>query len=212
VTPNDLPVGDPVPEVRVHPPTRVALRGSFITLEPIDPGRHAEGLFAAGHGSPTAESLWTYMPYGPFADATEMQAWLETLAASAVPLFFAVVRGVRPIGMTSFLNVDTSMRRLELGHIWYGPADQRTEANTEASLLMLRWAFEAGYRRVEWKCDALNVRSRAAAERLGFRFEGIFRRHMIVKGRNRDTAWFSMLDEEWPPVRSRLEARLSASA
>jgi RimJ/RimL family protein N-acetyltransferase len=209
---NDLPVGDPVPEVRVDPPSRVALHGSVVTLEPIDPGRHAEGLFTAGHGSPAADSLWTYMPYGPFADATEMRAWLETLATSADPLFFAVVRGARPIGMTSFLNVDPSMRRLELGHIWYGPADQRTGANTEACLLMLRWAFEAGYRRVEWKCDALNVRSRAAAERLGFRFEGIFRRHMIVKGRNRDTAWFSMLDEEWPQVRPRLEARLSAPA
>jgi RimJ/RimL family protein N-acetyltransferase len=212
VTLNDLPVGDPVPEVRVDPPARVTLQGSFVTLEPIDPARHAERLFAAGHGSAAAESLWTYMPYGPFADATGMRAWLETLAASEDPLFFAVIRGGRPIGMTSFLNVDTTMRRLELGHIWYGPADQRTGANTEACLLMLRWAFEAGYRRVEWKCDALNVRSRAAAERLGFRFEGIFRRHMIVKSRNRDTAWFSMLDEEWPQVRPRLEARLSAPA
>jgi RimJ/RimL family protein N-acetyltransferase len=205
-------VGDPVPEVRVDPPSRVALRGSFVTLEPIDPGRHADGLFAAGHGSPAAESLWTYMPYGPFPDAAGMRVWLETLADSEDPLFFAVLRDGRPIGMTSFLNVDTAMRRVELGHIWYGPADQRTEANTESCLLMLRWAFEAGYRRVEWKCDALNERSRVAAERMGFRFEGVFRRHMIVKGRNRDTAWFSLLDEEWPQVRLRLQARLSAPA
>ena len=209
---NDLPVGGPVPEARVDPPPRVALQGTFVTLEPIDPARHAEGLFAAGHGSAAAESLWTYMPYGPFPDAAGMRTWLEALPASEDPLFFAVLRDGRPIGMTSFLNVDTAMRRVEIGHIWYGPADQRTEANTEACLLMLRWAFEAGYRRVEWKCDALNARSRAAAERLGFQFDGIFRRHMIVKGRNRDTAWFSLLDEEWPTTRARLGARLSAPA
>lgn len=212
MTPNDLPVGDPVPEARVDPPPRVTLRGSFVKLEPIDPGRHGEGLFAAGHGSPAAVSLWTYMPYGPFPHAAAMRAWLETLPASEDPLFFAVIRDGRPIGMTSFLNVDTAMRRLELGHIWYGPADQRTAANTEACLLMMRWAFEAGYRRVEWKCDALNARSWAAAERLGFGFEGVFRRHMIVKGRNRDTAWFSVVDEEWPQVQLCLEARLAAPA
>lgn len=210
MTPNDLPVGDPVPEAHVDPPPRVSLRGSTVTLEPIDPARHAEGLFAAGHGSPAAASLWTYMPYGPFPDLTAMRAWLETLPASEDPLFFAVIRDDHPIGMTSFLNIEMAMRRVELGHIWYGPADQRTAANTEACLLMMRWAFEAGYRRVEWKCDALNARSRAAAERLGFGFEGVFRRHMIVKGRNRDTAWFSVVDEEWPQVQRRLEARLAA--
>jgi RimJ/RimL family protein N-acetyltransferase len=209
---NDLPVGDPVPETRVDPPRRVTLKGSFVALEPIDPVRHAEGLFAAGHGSAAAESLWTYLPYGPFSDAGAMRGWLDTLPASEDPLFFAVVRDGRPIGMTSFLNVDTPMRRVEIGHIWYGPATQRTEANTEACLLMLGWAFETGYRRVEWKCDALNARSRAAAERLGFVFEGIFRRHMIVKGRNRDTAWFSLVDGEWPQVRLRLESRLAAPA
>jgi RimJ/RimL family protein N-acetyltransferase len=201
-----------VPEVRVDPPARVTLRGSFVTLEPIDPDRHGAGLFAAGHGSPAADALWTYMPYGPFTEAAMMRAWLETLPASEDPLFFAVLRDGRPIGMTSFLNVDTAMRRVEIGHIWYGPEAQRTEANTEACLLMLGSSFEAGYRRVEWKCDALNARSRAAAERLGFTFEGVFRNHMIVKGRNRDTAWFSLLDEEWPRVRSLLEARLSAPA
>ncbi len=212
MTLDELPVGDPVPEARVERPPRVALRGSFVVLEPIDPAQHAEGLFEAGHGSPAADALWTYMPYGPFPDVGVMRAWLETLPASEDPLFFAVVRDGRPVGMTSLLNVDTTMRRLEIGHIWYGPAAQRTEANTEACLLMLGWAFDASYRRVEWKCDALNARSRAAAERLGFGFEGIFRRHMIVKGRNRDTAWYSLLHEEWRHVRPRLEARLSAPA
>jgi RimJ/RimL family protein N-acetyltransferase len=113
--------------------------------------------------------------------------------------------------MVSFLNVDAAMRRLELGHIWYAPAAQQTEANTEATYLMLRESFEElGHRRVEWKCDALNARSRSAALRLGFTFEGVFRQHMIVKGRNRDTAWFSMLDGEWPPARGAFERWLSA--
>ena len=211
VDPDDLPVGQPVPEVRVDPPARAMLPGSLVTLEPVDPDRHAEELFAAAHGSPAADAVWTYMPYGPFPDAGGMRTWLAPLAASEDPLFFAVTRDGRAIGMTSYLNVDTAMRRLEIGHIWYGPADQRTGANTEACLLMLKWAFDAGYRRVEWKCDALNARSRAAAERLGFGFEGIFRRHMIVKGRNRDTAWFSVVDEGWPQVRRQLEARLASA-
>jgi RimJ/RimL family protein N-acetyltransferase len=204
VDPSDLPVGERVPAVEVARPPRTVLEGSFVSLEPIDPERHAEALFAAGHGSPPAEALWTYMPYGPFEDEAAMRAWLETLPGSEDPLFFAVVRDGSAVGMTSFLNIDTAMRRLELGHIWFGPSAQRTEANTESAFLMLGWAFAAGYRRAEWKCDALNARSRAAAERLGFTFEGVFRRHMIVKGRNRDTAWFSIVDVEWPAVRARL--------
>ena len=201
---SDLPVGEPVSGLEVARPPRTPLEGSFVALEPIDPDRHAESLFDAGHGSPAAEALWTYMPYGPFEDVATMRAWLSTLPGSDDPLFFAVVRDGAAVGMTSFLNIDTAMRRLELGHIWFGPNAQRTEANTESAFLMLGWAFEAGYRRAEWKCDALNVRSRAAAERLGFTFEGVFRRHMIVKGRNRDTAWFSIVDGEWPEVRARL--------
>jgi RimJ/RimL family protein N-acetyltransferase len=202
--PGELPVGPRVPDIEVTPPAREALRGSFVTLEPIDPDRHADGLFSAGHGSPAADALWTYLPYGPFADVDAMRSWLQTLTASRDPLFFAVVRDGSPVGMTSFLNIDTTMRRLELGHIWFGPSAQRTEANTEAAFLMLAWAFRAGYRRAEWKCDALNARSRAAAERLGFTFEGVFRRHMITKGRNRDTAWFAVVEDEWPAVRARL--------
>jgi RimJ/RimL family protein N-acetyltransferase len=206
--PSDRPVGEPVPAVEVDRPARTAMHGSFVSLEPIDPDRHAAGLFSAGHGSPAADGLWTYMPYGPFGDLEAMRAWLATLPGTDDPLFFAVVRDGSPVGMTSYLNVDTAMRRLELGHIWLGPDAQRTEANTESAFLMLGWAFDAGYRRAEWKCDALNTRSRAAAERLGFTFEGVFRRHMIVKGRNRDTAWFSIVDDEWPAVRERLRARL----
>jgi RimJ/RimL family protein N-acetyltransferase len=210
VDPSELPVGEPVPDPEVARPPRTALEGSFVMLEPIDPARHAEGLFEAGHGSAAADALWTYMPYGPFADLAAMRVWLDGLPSSEDPLFFAVVRDGSPVGMTSFLNVDTAMRRLELGHIWFGPSAQRTEANTESALLMLDWAFHEGYRRAEWKCDAFNARSRAAAERLGFTFEGVFRRHMIVKGRNRDTAWFSIVDAEWQAVRERLSSWLEA--
>ena len=206
----DVPVGAPVPDVAVSAPSRVPLSGTFVTLEPIDPDRHAEGLFDCGHGSSEARALWTYLPYGPFVDLDRMRAWLRPLPRSSDPLFFAVVRDGAPVGMTSFLNIDLAARRLELGHIWFGPAAQRTAANTEAALLMLDWTFRAGYRRAEWKCDALNARSRSAAERLGFTFEGVFRQHMIVKGRNRDTAWFSILDREWPPISTRLAARLSS--
>ena len=135
------------------------------------------------------------------------------IAASTDPMFFTVLAGTErvPVGMASYLNVDTAMRHIELGHIWYAPRAQRSEANTETAYLMMREAFdELGYRRVEWKCDALNARSRAAALRLGFTFEGVFRRHMIVKGRNRDTAWFSVTDAEWPRVRSALERWLAS--
>jgi RimJ/RimL family protein N-acetyltransferase len=210
VEPSLRPVGEPVRPLAVTAPLPVALRGTFVALEPIDPDRHTDALFACGHGTPEADALWTYLPYGPFGDVAEMRAWIETLSPSRDPLFFAVTRDGTPVGMTSFLNVDTSARRLELGHIWFGPHAQRTAANSESALLMLTWAFDAGYRRAEWKCDALNARSRAAAERLGFAFEGVFRQHMIVKGRNRDTAWYSVLDREWPGVRARLRAGLGA--
>ena len=139
-----------------------------------------------------------------------MRVWLDSLPGSEDPLFFAVVRDGSPVGMTSYLNIDPAMRRLELGHIWFGPRAQRTEANTESAFLILDQAFDQGYRRAEWKCDAYNARSRVAAERLGFTFEGVFRRHMIVKGRNRDTAWFSIVDAEWPAVRERLASWLEA--
>lgn len=147
------------------------------------------------------------MPYGPFPDAAAMHAWLDDCAASSDPAFRAVVdaRGV-PCGMVSYLNIVPEHRRLELGHIWYMPRMQRTRANTEAMYLMLCESFERlGCRRVEWKCNALNTRSRNAALRLGLRFEGIFRHHMIIKGHNRDTAWFALVDSDWPAVKANME-------
>jgi len=208
------PVGEEVrggdPERR---PEHRELAGSHVSLVPLHPERDAPELYACSHGSPQVEALWTYMPYGPFAGPRELEAWLRERAASRDPLFLAVRSSGRAVGIVSFLNVDAAMRRLELGHIWYAPAVQRTRVNTEAVYLMLRHAFEdLDCRRVEWKCDSLNAPSRRAALRLGFTFEGIFRHHLIVKGRNRDTAWYSMLDSEWPRRRESLEAWLHGEA
>lgn len=200
-----LPVGPVVEGAAAIAPGPEPMTGRWVSLAPPS-GSLAGALFATTHGSPEAEAVWTYMPYGPFAHRSAMTDWLDGLAGSSDPRFFAVTLGGVPVGVVSYLNAVTNDRRIEIGHIWYVPAAQRTRANTEVAYLLLRRAFEElGNRRVEWKCDALNARSRAAAERLGFTFEGIFRQHMIVKGRNRDTAWFSMLDTEWPRVRSAME-------
>jgi RimJ/RimL family protein N-acetyltransferase len=207
-----LPVGEPVEGDAARVPERRRLAGRFVSLEPLDPAAHGEALWRAAHdGSAEGIELWTYLPYGPFEDAELMRAWLEEVAPSQDPLFLTVTGEKGPVGMASFLNVDAAMRRLEIGHIWFAPRAQRSEANTEATYLMLREAFDRlGHRRVEWKCDALNERSRVAALRLGFTFEGVFRQHMVVKGRNRDTAWFSMLDREWPAAREAFERWLAA--
>jgi RimJ/RimL family protein N-acetyltransferase len=207
-----LPVGDPVSGTDARRPERRPLEGRFVTLRPVDPEADADPLWRAAHdGTDEAARLWTYLSYGPFADAVEMGRWLEECSPSEDPLFLTVLsQASGPVGIVSFLNVETAHRRLELGHIWYAPVAQRTEANTESVSLMLGEAFERlGHRRVEWKCDALNERSRAAALRLGFTFEGVFRNHMIVKGRNRDSAWFSMTAEEWPAASSAFDRWLT---
>ena len=204
-----LPVGDCVPSVpEVRIPRRMDYEGEYIALSPLDPERDAPGLFACSHGTELVEQLWTYMAYGPFEDVSVMQEWLEEIEGSEDPFFLSVRDRVsdRPIGMVSFLNIAPDARRLELGNIWYGPEAQNTCANTEAAYLMLCEAFDdMAYRRVEWKCDALNKRSRSAALRLGFTYEGLFRQHMIVKDRNRDTTWFSMLDTEWSRIKENIE-------
>ena len=205
---DDRPVGDPVGTAPARRPAREPLKGRYVSLVPVDPVRHTPGLFASAHdGSAEAGRMWTYLPYGPWPDEDAMRSWVEGLPASDDPLFFTVVESTGdPVGVTTFMNIDPTMRHLELGNIWYSPRAQGTRANTESTYLMLRSAFDAlGYRRVEWKCDALNARSRAAALRLGFSFEGIFRQHMIINGRNRDTAWFAMLDHEWPAVKANME-------
>jgi RimJ/RimL family protein N-acetyltransferase len=188
------------------PPAREALRGDRVQLEPLDPDRHAEDLQAAATGDP---HLWDYLPYGPFEDVEAMRAHLAVQAASEDPLFFAVVEGGRARGVVSYLRIEPAYGCIEIGHIWFGASLQRTAGATEAIYLLARHAFDTlGNRRLEWKCDAANARSRRAAERFGFTFEGVFRQHMIIKGRNRDTAWFALLDGEWPAARQAFETWL----
>jgi RimJ/RimL family protein N-acetyltransferase len=192
-------------------PARNTLNGDLVRLEVLDPGRHVESLFASSHGQ-GADLLWKHLPYGPFANQAEFTAWLGQRAASADPLFFAVVdsESMRALGMASFLRIEPTHGVIEIGHIWFAPALQRTRQATEAIYLLAKHAFDdLGYRRLEWKCDSLNEPSRRAADRFGFTYEGVFRQHMIVKGRNRDTAWFSMTDGEWPNRRTAFETWLA---
>lgn len=183
--------------------------GQRVVLEPLDVERHADGLYRAFE--PASASMWTYLPYGPF-DREDMRAQLDGWQGSADPMFFVITdaQSSDPLGWASFLRVDPTSGSIEVGHISYSPLLSRTTAATEAMWLMMRRVFdELGYRRYEWKCDALNAPSRAAAERLGFTFEGVFRNHTVYRGRNRDTAWFSITDEEWPPIDRALQAWLS---
>lgn len=204
-----LPVGSMVKPVdKMMAPARKPLPGQFVSLLPLDADRDAKRLYKISHGSALKSQIWTYLPYGPFADVVDMKYWLQQQAQSADPLFFTVSENNshKQVGLVSFLAIAPDMRRLELGHIWYGSEAQRTRVNTETIYLMLSAAFDQlNYRRVEWKCDALNGRSRAAAIRLGFKYEGLFRQHMIYKGRNRDTSWYAMLDYEWPTIKKNME-------
>ncbi len=203
-----MPTEDQAPRPAKGPPERAPLEGRSLRLEPIDPARHVADLFAVSADDP---ALWTYMPYGPFEDPAQMEAWLEGCARSDDPLFMALVETAdgRATGMASFLNIRPAHGVIELGHIWFSQRLRRRRPATEAIFLMLSAAFDdLGYRRVEWKCDAANAASRRAALRFGFVYEGIFRQHLIVKGRNRDTAWFAILDRDWPALRSDFEAWL----
>jgi RimJ/RimL family protein N-acetyltransferase len=178
-------------------PESVVLEGRFGRVEKLDPWRHHADLWAA---LATHDQIWTYLPYGPFADATAFERWLMARAAITDPFSYAVIDTAgRALGIITLMSVRTDMRVIEVGNIVLSPALQRTPLATEAQYLIARYAFETlGYRRYEWKCNAENAASRRAAERFGFNFEGLFRQHMIVKGRNRDTAWYAMLDTEWP--------------
>jgi RimJ/RimL family protein N-acetyltransferase len=193
-----------------RPPERSAIQGATVTLDPLDPTRHGASLYAAG----SSPLLWEYLPYGPFGSELEFTTWLAQRALSTDPLFFAVIdRGEdRAQGMASYQRIVPAHGVIEIAHIWFSPALQNTRQSTEALFLLAGQAFDQrGYRRLEWKCDARNGPSRAAAERLGFKFEGIFRQHMVVKGRNRDSAWFAMLDRDWPTIRRAFAAWLAPS-
>ncbi len=180
--------------------------GVRVRLEPLS-AAHADALFTAQAND---HALWDYMPIGPFAEARAWRDWVEANADSEDPRFYAVVGEQGPAGVVSYLRIEPAHGCIEIGHIWFGPALQRTAAATEAIYLLARHAFDTlANRRLEWKCDSRNARSRAAAERFGFTFEGVFRQHLIVKGHNRDTAWYSMLDSEWPARRAAFETWLA---
>jgi RimJ/RimL family protein N-acetyltransferase len=190
-------------------PSHRAFGCGRVRLEPLDTARHGPDLWQATHASP---ALWDFMGYGPFTDAFAFMGWLADQARATDPLSFAVVDPVigRALGRIALMEIRPAHGVLEIGHIFFGPALQRTPAATAAIRLLLGHAFdELGYRRVEWKCDARNEASRRAAGRFGFHFEGLFRQHMVVKGKNRDTAWFAMCDDDWPAIRAGFDAWLS---
>jgi RimJ/RimL family protein N-acetyltransferase len=190
------------------PPVPVTLRGHYVTLEPLDAGRHGEALWEASRGH---DELWTWLFDGPYAAEADLRRAIEEKQASTSAVFLAIVPEAsrRAAGWASFMRADPAHGVVEVGNILLTPTLQRTTAATEAMCMMAGHVFESlGYRRYEWKCNAENLPSRRAAERLGFTFEGIFRQHMVVKGQNRDTAWFSMLDWEWPDRKRAFEAWL----
>ncbi|MET0603089.1 MAG: GNAT family protein [Baekduia sp.] len=194
-------------------PDATPIAGTRVVLERLDTARHGDALFAAAHGESADPRLWDYLPYGPFTgDREGFTRHLEAQAASTDPCFYAVVdaRSGLAAGVVSFLRIEPAHGAIEIGHVWFGGALQRTPQATEAIFLLAQHAFEAlGHRRLEWKCDNANARSKAAAIRFGFTAEGVFRQHMVVKGRNRDTAWFSILDGEWPAVGAAFRAWLA---
>ena len=190
-------------------PERRVLEGRFGRLEPLDVARHAESLWQAVKG---ADAMWTYLAYGPFTEEASFRAWLRGRQVLTDPLYYAVVdgRSGRALGCVTLMRIDQQNGVIETGHIFFSPALQRTPLATEAVFLEGRHVFDdLGYRRFEWKCDNANEPSRRAAGRFGFVFEGVFRQHLIVKGRNRDTAWFSIIDREWPARREAFERFLS---
>lgn len=193
-----------------HPPHE-AMAGRLCRLEPLDPQRHAAELYAANALDREGRS-WTYLPYGPFASLEEYRSWLEQSCRASDPLFYAIVDANTgtAMGVASYLRITPASGSIEVGHLNYSPLLQRTPAATEAMYLMMAHAFELGYRRYEWKCNALNAPSRAAAQRLGFSFEGVFRHATVIKGRNRDTAWYAAIDVEWPALKAAFEQWLTA--
>lgn len=195
-------VGAEVPGWKACPrPDARVLEGRHARLEPIDPEAHSAGLFEA-NSEDSQGDIWTYLAYGPFDSLGAYRAWIEEFAVSDDPFFYAIrdLETGKLGGVASYLVIVPEFGSIEAGHINLAPRLQRTRAATEAIYLMMKWAFESGYRRFEWKCNSLNAASRRAAIRYGLSYEGVFRNHMVVKGRNRDTAWFAAVDSEWPAL------------
>ena len=205
------PIGIAVPGWKPPPPpARTPIEGRFCRLEPLDPKIHAEALHAANVLN-TDGGMWTYMAYGPFDTLEIYRKWVEGVAGGNDPLFLAIVDSAtgKPVGVASYLRIDPANGCIEVGHLAYSPLLQRKPAASEAMYLMMEQAFKLGYRRYEWKCNAVNAPSHTAAQRLGFSYEGIFRQATVVKERNRDTAWYSIIDAEWPALQSAFQAWLA---
>ncbi len=208
---SEYPVGPIVAPQKAHAPQRVDLSGRYVRLEPLSAARHGDDLFSAVGGR-AQDHLWTYMGDGPFPSRAAFDNNLHAKEQSADPLFFALIDSAsgRCEGHAALMRMDLANRVVEVGNIMLGPALQRSRAASEAMRLMASYAFDTlGFRRYEWKCNDLNAPSKRAALRLGFSYEGVFRQHMIVKGRNRDTAWFSMVDSEWPARKHAFETWLA---
>ena len=205
-----LPVGEIVDDCEnAELPARKVYEGKYVTLSPVNPNNDVDDLFAASHGDEENLAIWTYIPIsGPFQNKESMFQWLQW-CQNHPDYIFLTVRDKstnRCVGMTAFVSIVPDMRIIEVGFIWYTPAVQNTKVNTESIYLMLCELFDRlTYRRVEWKCDSLNAKSRSAALRLGFSFEGVFRKHRIVNKRNRDTAWYAMTEDEWPDVKKNMQ-------
>jgi RimJ/RimL family protein N-acetyltransferase len=196
--------------VRPLPPV-TPMVGRYCSLEKLDAERHSTDLYAANCEAPDGRD-WTYSPAGPFSNFAQYADYLSKESAKSDPLHHAIVDNLtgKPVGTAALMRIDPVNGVIEIGHLVYSPRLKRTRAGTEAMYLFMRRALdELGYRRYEWKCDSLNAPSRRAAERYGFRFEGIFRQAVVYKGRNRDTAWFSVTDGEWPALRAAFEAWLA---
>jgi len=205
------PIGVAVDSSPAQAPQPITLRGRFVTLAPLNPEEHGDSLYEKSHGE-ERESLWRYLFDGPYPTRPAFDARLRQMATSKDPLFFTILdhAAKAAVGYASYLRMEPAHRCIEVGNILFTPALQRTPGATEAMYLMARHVFEdLGYRRYEWKCNSLNEPSRRAALRLGFTFEGIFRQHMMIKGRNRDTAWYALLDAEWPTRKAHFEKWLS---
>lgn len=192
-------------------PTTNTLTGRFIRLEKLDATRHADDLWAALQGPNADPKLWDYLPYGPFIERSAFDAWLSGHQVASDPWFYTVVdqQTGKAEGVISLMSIVAAHGRIEIGHVTFSAAMQRTPKGTEAIYLLAREAFTLGYRRLEWKCNANNARSKRAAQRFGFSYEGAFRQHMVVKGQSRDTAWYSILDSEWPELQKAFECWLA---
>ncbi len=204
-------IGEPVESWTVASPSRTTLTGRTVSLVPLDPDAHAAALFDATQGPGTDPHMWDYLAYGPFEGVEALTRNLRGFAASNDPLWFTFLDNAtaQPAGAGGYLRIDPLNRVIEIGHLLFGSTMQRSTTATETIFLLIRHAFALGYRRVEWKCNDLNERSKRAALRFGFEFEGTFRQHMIVKGRNRDTAWFAITDRDWPEIERAYESWLA---